>query len=116
MRQESRSGKASAERRVSWRFLTGTREAKSSAPNASVCETETAGLLKRYPASASGFHLTGKQTERGCDQPEDISTLMPALVRYAGFANMGKTRPFRPGMEGRIIWQLSSERTDLLQS
>jgi hypothetical protein len=32
--------------------------------------------------NASGFHLIGKETERGWEQAEDISTLLPSLVRY----------------------------------
>jgi len=32
--------------------------------------------------TASKFHLIGKETERGWEQSEDISTLLPSLVRY----------------------------------
>jgi hypothetical protein len=32
--------------------------------------------------TATGFHLIGKETERGWEQNDDISTLMPLLVRY----------------------------------
>ena len=32
--------------------------------------------------TASGFHLIGKETERGWEHAEDESTLFPALVRY----------------------------------
>jgi hypothetical protein len=39
-------------------------------------------LLKRYPVTASEFHLIGKETERGWEQAEDISTLLPSLKRY----------------------------------
>ncbi len=46
------------------------------------CKGDTAGLLERYPVTASGFHLIGKETERGWEQAEDISTLLPSLVRY----------------------------------
>ncbi len=60
----------------------GHREAKSSAPDGSPCKAETAGLLKRYPVTATSFHLIGKETERGWEQTDDISTLMPSLVRY----------------------------------
>jgi len=60
----------------------GHREAKSSAPDGSPCKAETAGLLKRYPVTATGFHLIGKETERGWEQADDISTLLPSLVRY----------------------------------
>ena len=31
---------------------------------------------------ASEFHLIGKETERGREQAEDISTLLPSLLRY----------------------------------
>ena len=40
------------------------------------------GLLIRYPVIATGFHLIGKKTERGWEQADDISTLLPSLVRY----------------------------------
>jgi hypothetical protein len=64
----------------------GHREAKSSAPNGSHCRPDTAGLLKRYPVTATNFHLIGKETERGWEQNDDISTLMstlmPSLARY----------------------------------
>jgi len=32
--------------------------------------------------TATSFHLIGKETERGWEQNDDISTLMPSLVRY----------------------------------
>ncbi len=57
-------------------------EYKSLAPDESPCRAESHGLLKRYPVTASGFHLIGKETERGWEHAEDISTLLPALVRY----------------------------------
>jgi hypothetical protein len=57
-------------------------EYKSLAPDGRVCKSDTAGLLKRYPVTASGFHLIGKETERGWEQAEDISTLLPFLKRY----------------------------------
>lgn len=60
----------------------GHREAKSSAPDGSACKADTAGLLKRYPVTATGFYLIGKETERGWEQNDDVSTLMPSLVRY----------------------------------
>jgi hypothetical protein len=57
-------------------------EYKSLAPDGTPCSAETAGLLGRYPVTASGFHLIGKETERGWERAEDISTLLPSLVRY----------------------------------
>jgi hypothetical protein len=57
-------------------------EYKSLAPDGTPCKADTHGLLKRYPVTASEFHLIGKETERGWEQAEDISTLMPSLVRY----------------------------------
>jgi hypothetical protein len=57
-------------------------ESKSLAPDNTPCKGDTHGLLKRYPVRPSGFHLIGKETERGWEQAEDISTLMPSLVRY----------------------------------
>jgi hypothetical protein len=35
-----------------------------------------------YPLTASEFHLIGKETERGWERAEDVSTLLPSLVRY----------------------------------
>jgi hypothetical protein len=32
--------------------------------------------------TATGFHLIGKETERGWEQADDISTLLPSLLRY----------------------------------
>ena len=57
-------------------------ESKSFAPDETPCKTDSKGLLKRYPVTATGFHLIGKETERGWEQSDDISTLMPSLVRY----------------------------------
>jgi hypothetical protein len=57
-------------------------ESKSLAPDGTACKADTEGLLKRYPVRAAGFHLIGKETERGWEQSEDISTLVPSLVRY----------------------------------
>jgi hypothetical protein len=57
-------------------------EYKSLAPDGSPCKAEGHGLLKRYPVTASDFHLIGKETERGWEQAEDISTLLPSLRRY----------------------------------
>src|SRR5437762_626142 len=57
-------------------------EYKSLAPDGGPCRAESRGLLKRYPVTASAFHLIGKETERGWEQAEDVSTLLPSLVRY----------------------------------
>lgn len=57
-------------------------EYKSLAPDGRPCEADTHGLLKRYPVTASEFILIGKETERGWEQAEDISTLLPSLKRY----------------------------------
>jgi hypothetical protein len=57
-------------------------ESKSAAPDGSACKADSAGWLKRYPVTATRFHLIGKETERGWEQSDDISTLMPSLVRY----------------------------------
>jgi len=40
------------------------------------------GLLKRCPVTASGVRLIGKETERGWEQDDDISTLLPSLLQY----------------------------------
>jgi hypothetical protein len=63
-------------------------EYKSLAPDGGLCEGDTHGLLGRYPVTASEFILIGKETERGWEQVEDISTLLPSLKRYE--RNAGK--------------------------
>ena len=65
-------------------------ENKSLAPDGTPCKADSHGLLNRYPVTASAFHLIGKETERGWEQAEDISTLLPSLKRYereTGLAN-----------------------------
>jgi len=57
-------------------------EYKSLAPDGYPCGSDTHGLLRRYPVTASEFILIGKETERGWDQAEDIGTLLPSLKRY----------------------------------
>jgi hypothetical protein len=57
-------------------------EYKSLAPDGKPCDGNTRGLLQRYPVTASEFILIGKETERGWEQAEDISTLLPSLKRY----------------------------------
>ncbi len=43
-------------------------EYKSLAPDDTPCKAYSQGLLKRYPVTACGFHLIGKETERGWEQ------------------------------------------------
>ena len=57
-------------------------EYKSLAPDGQPCKADSRGLLKRYPVTASEFHLIGKETERSWEQTDDISTLLPSLLRY----------------------------------
>jgi hypothetical protein len=57
-------------------------EHKSLAPDGTPCSSESSGLLRRYPVTVTGIHLIGKETERGWEQNDDISTLLPSLVRY----------------------------------
>ena len=57
-------------------------EYKSLASDGTSCKADTAGLLKRYPVTATSFQPIGKETEHGWEQAEDISTLTPSLVRY----------------------------------
>jgi hypothetical protein len=57
-------------------------EYKSLAPDGNPCRADSKGLLQRYPVTASEFILIGKETERGWEQAEDISTLLPSLKRY----------------------------------
>ena len=40
-------------------------DSKSLAPDGTRCKADSHGLLTRYPISESGFHLIGKETERG---------------------------------------------------
>jgi hypothetical protein len=65
-------------------------ENKSLAPDGSPCKADSHGLLGRYPVMAYGFHLIGKETERGWEQAEDISTLLPSLVSYQKNTGMAK--------------------------
>jgi len=57
-------------------------EYKSLAPDGNPCKADSQGLLRRYPVTATEFHLIGKETERSWEQSEDISTLLPSLKRY----------------------------------
>jgi hypothetical protein len=65
-------------------------ESKSLAPDGTPCQGNTCGLLGRYPVTASGFYLIGKETERGWEQPEDVSTLLPSLIRYQDKGKAGQ--------------------------
>lgn len=67
-------------------------ESKSLAPDGTPCNGDTCGLLARYPVTASGFRLIGKETERGWEQDDDISTLLPSLVRYNEAAAITRIR------------------------
>jgi hypothetical protein len=67
-------------------------EYKSLAPDGTPCKADSQGLLKRYPVTASGFHLIGKETERGWEQSEDISTLSPSLQRYGVNSGIAEER------------------------
>jgi hypothetical protein len=57
-------------------------EFKSLAPDGTPCKSDTRGLLKRCPVTATSLRLIGKETERGWEQDDDISTLLPSLLRY----------------------------------
>jgi hypothetical protein len=57
-------------------------EYKGLAPDDRPCKGDSHGLLKRYPVTATAFQLIGKETERGWEQAEDISTLLPSLKHY----------------------------------
>jgi hypothetical protein len=39
-------------------------------------------LVRVAPVTACGSHLIGKETERGWERVEDVSTLMPSFVQY----------------------------------
>jgi hypothetical protein len=43
-------------------------EYKSTAPDGTPCKTDSHGLLRRYPVTATEFHLIGKETERGWER------------------------------------------------
>lgn len=66
------------------------RESKSVAPDGTLCNGDTCGLLGRNRVTASGFRLIGKETERGWEQSEDISTLLPSLMRYQNDCTAGE--------------------------
>lgn len=65
-------------------------EYKSLDPDGTSCRAESQGLLKRYPVTATAFHLIGKETERGWEQSEDVSTLLPSLIRYRRTTQVAK--------------------------
>lgn len=65
-------------------------EYKSLAPDDTPSKADSQGLLKRYPVTACGFHLIGKETERGWEQADDISTLLPSLLRYQNAGVVGE--------------------------
>jgi hypothetical protein len=82
----------------------GHREAKRPAPDGSRCRRDTAGLLKRYPGTATSFHLIGKETERGWEQNDDVSTLMPSLVRYGSDAGVADEQLGKRPLPGIRNW------------
>jgi len=67
-------------------------EAKSLAPDGSPCKGNSDGFLRRYPVKASEFHVIGKETERGWEQAEDVSTLLPSLIRYGNSGSNTETQ------------------------
>jgi hypothetical protein len=83
-------------------------EYKSIAPDGGPCKADSHGLLRRYPVTASKFHLIGKETERGWEQAEDISTLLPSLKRYE--RNIGTaTESLREGLREMSLHALQKE-------
>jgi hypothetical protein len=83
-------------------------EYKSVAPDGTACQADSHGLLRRYPVTASEFHLIGKETERGWEQAEDISTLLPSLKRYE--RNIGTaTESLREGLRKMSLHALQKE-------
>jgi len=83
-------------------------EYKSLAPDGKPCKADTHGLLRRYPVTASEFHLIGKETERGWEQAEDISTLLPFLQRY-GRRNGAVNEPLRECLQKMSLHSLQRE-------
>jgi len=57
-------------------------EHKSLAADVNFCKGDSQGLLRRYPVTATGLRLIGKETEPGWLHSEDISTLLPSLIHY----------------------------------
>lgn len=67
-------------------------EAKSLGPDGKPCMPDTAGVVGRYPVTATQFRYVGKETERGWEYAEDPSTLIPSLVRYDDGSAEGQLR------------------------
>lgn len=83
-------------------------EYKSVAPDGTACQANSHGLLRRYPVTASEFRLIGKETERGWEQAEDISTLLPSFKRYE--RNIGTaTESLREGLHKMSLHALQNE-------
>jgi hypothetical protein len=83
-------------------------EAKSLAPDGTPSGPYTRGLLKRYPVVASGFKYIGKETERGWENAEDISTLLPQLKRYSDLEGI-PSEQFRERLKGIPLAELERE-------
>jgi len=94
-------------------------EYKSLAPDGGMCEADTHGLLRRYPVTANPeFHLIGKETERGWDQAQDISTLLPSLKRYernTGTANESLRERLRKMSLNALQRESGLSRTTILR-
>jgi hypothetical protein len=73
-------------------------EAKSLAPDATPCTSQTKGLLRRTPVIADGLRYIGKETNRRWEQGEDISMLEQDLLEY------------RPGETAGLITDLDLQR------
>jgi hypothetical protein len=54
-------------------------------------------MLMHYPVTASGFHFIGKETERGWEQAEDISTLLLLTAALA------RAVPQEPPAQSRTV-------------
>jgi hypothetical protein len=58
-------------------------EAKSLAPNETICTSSTAGLLRRTPVTAADkFAFIGKETDRRWEREDDISLIESKVLQY----------------------------------
>jgi len=85
-------------------------ELKSLAADGTPCEADTRGLLRRNPITAIGRpQLIGKETERSWSDAEDISTLLPSLVRYADKRGVQTSDAFRAWLDETSLDDLERE-------
>src|SRR5258707_4056597 len=64
-------------------------EAKSLAPDGTPCEADTSGLLKRARVVAGEFRYIGKETDRKCEEGNDINVLEFKTTEYGRARRVG---------------------------